>query len=80
MFAHATIPKDTMGRKGKELSPAEKRVVINIFERENSITENSRFLKRPHSTVSSFIRCYLFRGELENRRRSGKPQKIMPQD
>ena len=82
MFTHATIPKHTMGRKGKELSPAEKRVVINIFERENSITENSRFLKRPHSTVSSFIRCYLLRGELENRRRSGsgRPKKITPRD
>ena len=57
-----------MGRKGKELSPEEKRVVVNIFESENSITEISRLLNSPHSTVSSFIRRYLLRGELENRR------------
>ena len=41
MFTHATIPKNTMGRKGKELSPQEKRVVMNIFESGNSITEIS---------------------------------------
>ena len=33
MFIYDTIPKQTIGRKGKELSPEEKRVVINIFER-----------------------------------------------
>ena len=64
-----------MGRKGKELSPKEKRVVINIFECGTSITEIGRLLKRPHSTVSTFIRRYLLRGELENRRRSGRPKK-----
>lgn len=64
-----------MGRKGKELSPEEKRIVINIFESGNSITEISRLLQRSHSTVSSFIRRYLLRGEIENRRRSGRPKK-----
>lgn len=64
-----------MGRKGKELSPEEKRIVINIFESGNSITEISRLLQRSHSTVSSFIRRYLLRGEIESRRRSGRPKK-----
>ena len=32
MFTYATIPKHTMGRKWKKLSPEEKRVFINIFE------------------------------------------------
>ena len=71
MFIYDTIPKQTIGRKGKELSPEEKRVVINIFERRTYITEIGRLLKRPHITVSTFIRRYLLRGELENRRRSG---------
>ena len=30
--------------------------------------------------MSTFIRRYLLRGELENRRRSGRPKKITPQD
>ena len=30
--------------------------------------------------MSSFIRRYLLRGELENRRRSERPQKITPQN
>ena len=60
MFTYATIPKHMLGRKGTELSPEENRDVMNIFESGNSITEISRF----HSTVSSFIRCYLLRGEL----------------
>ena len=66
--------------KGKEFSPEEKRVVINISESGNPITEISRLLKRHHSTVSIFIRRYLLRGELENRRRSERPQKITPQN
>ena len=69
-----------MGRNGKKLSPEEKRVIINIFESKTSITEIGRLLKRPHSTVSTFIRRYLLRGELENRCRSGRPQKITPRD
>ena len=55
VFTYATIPKTTMGRKGKELSPEENRVVINIFASGNSITEISRLLKSPDSTVISFI-------------------------
>lgn len=69
-----------MGRKGKELSPEEKRIVINIFESGNSITEISRLLQRSHSTVSSFIKSNLLRGEIENRRRSGRPKKITPRE
>lgn len=64
-----------MGRKGKELSLEEKRVVKNIFESGNSITEISRLLQRSHSTVSSFIRRYLLHSEIENRCRSGRPKK-----
>ena len=30
--------------------------------------------------MSTFIRHYLLRGELENRRRSGRPKKITPRD
>jgi transposase len=69
-----------MGRKGKELCPEEKRIVINIFESGNTITDISILSDRPHSTVSSFIRRYLLRGELKNRRRSGRPKKITPRD
>ena len=43
-------------------------------------TDIGRLLKRPHSTVSTFIRRYLLRCELENRRRSGRPHKITPRD
>ena len=55
MFIYDTIPKQTIGRKGKELSPEEKRVVINIFERRTSTTEIGRLLKRPNSTVSTLL-------------------------
>ena len=46
----------------------------NMTNRDNEILyiEISRLLKRPHNTVS-FIRCYLLRGELDNRRRSAMP-------
>ena len=80
MFTYHTQPKQAMGRKGKELSSEEKRVVLNIFENEHSITEISKLLGRPHSTVSTFIRRYSLRGELENRRRSGRPRKVTPRD
>ena len=46
-----------------------------MFTYDNEI---GRFLKRPHSTVSNFIRRYLLRGELENHRRSGRPKTIRP--
>ena len=75
IFTYDTKPKQTLWRNLKELSPEEKRVIINIFESGTSITEIGRLLKRPHSTVSTFIRRYLLRGELENRRRSGRPKK-----
>ena len=50
---------------------------INKFESGTSITEIGRLLKRPNSTVSTFTRRYLLRSELENRRRKGRPKKIM---
>ena len=65
------------------MSPKEKNplyLYIKIFESGNSITEISRLLERSHSTVSSFIRLYLLRGESENRRRSGMHKKITPRD
>ena len=66
------------GGKGKKLSPEEKRVVIiKYFLKGTSIIEIGRLLKRPNST---FIRRYLLRGELENRRRSGRPKKITAWD
>ena len=68
------------GRKGNELSVEEKRVFINIFENGTSITEIGRFLRRPHCTVSTFIRRFLLRGELENHRRSDRSKTIAPRD
>lgn len=59
----------------EELSSEEKRMVLNIFERGNSRSEISQLLQRSYSTVSSFIRRYYFRGEIENRRRSDRPKK-----
>lgn len=50
-------------------------MVLNIFERGNSRSEISQLLQRSYSTVSSFIRRYYFRGEIENRRRSDRPKK-----
>ena len=41
MFTYAKIPKDMMGRKGKQFCPEEKRV----FESGNSINEIRRLLK-----------------------------------
>ena len=48
MFTYDTIPKQTMGRKGKQLNPEEKRVVINNLESGISTTEIGILLKKDH--------------------------------
>lgn len=51
-------------------------MVLNIFERENSRSEISQLLQRSYSTVSSFIRRYYFRGEIEKKTYDPRIQKI----
>ena len=62
--------------KRKRIKSRRKKSCYKYFLKGTSIIEIGRLLKRPNSTVSTFIRRYLLRGELEIRRRSGRPKKI----
>ena len=66
------------GEKEKNEVPKKKELLLIFLKVEHLYLKLGRLLKIHHSTVSTFIGRYLLRGELENRRRSGRPKTITP--
>lgn len=68
--------KRTIMPKGKELSVAEKKIMIYLYEQGHSIAYICDMFERSHSTISSAINRLIKRKSLENMPRSGRPKML----
>ena len=69
-----------MGRKGKEMSPDLKKVVVDLPKNGEKISDIARVLQQPRSTISDIIRRFRKAGTVENRPRSGRPPAMDDRD
>jgi transposase len=73
------MPK-IMGRKGKEMSPDLKKVVVDLLKNGEKISDIARVLQQPRSAISDIIRRFRKAGTVENRSRSGRPPAMDDRD
>lgn len=65
-----------MGRKRAETTIEERKVIINLHNQCKSLSEISRIVNRPRTTIQSVVDRYGARKSLQNNSRSGRPRKI----
>lgn len=69
-----------MGRKGRETTVQERRIIIKLHNETKSLSEISRTLGRPRSTIQSIIDRFGVEKTLRNQPRSGRPQALSARD
>lgn len=70
----------TMGRKGKETSLDERRMILRLHNQCKSSYEIAKSVGRPRSTVQSIIDRFGTTKTLKNQPRSGRPSKLTDRD
>lgn len=65
-----------MGRKGKETTVQERRIIINSFCKGKSYAEISAIVQRPITTIKTIIYRHGGSGFLRNKPRAGRPKKL----
>lgn len=65
-----------MGRKCKETTLEERKIIINLFKEGKSYAKIAEILKRSRSTIQSIINKFKTEGILHNLKRSGRPRKL----
>ena len=63
-----------MGRKGRELSPDMKKLVVDLYENGQKLSEISQLLSVPYMTISNIVKKSINNGSVENKKRSGRPK------
>ena len=63
-----------MGRKGRELSPDMKKLVVDLYENGQKVSEISQLLSVPYMTISNTVKKSINNGSVENKKRSGRPK------
>lgn len=69
-----------MGRKGKETSEEERKIIIRLHNQCKSLAEIGNIIGRPRSTVQGIIDRFCERKSLKNKPRSGRPEKLSGAD
>lgn len=69
-----------MGRKGKETSPDERKLILRLHNQCKSSYEIAKLVGRPRSTVQSVIDRICVTKSIENQRRSGRPRALTEHD
>lgn len=65
-----------MGRKGKETTEEERKIIIRLHTLCKSLSEISKIVQRPRATIQTIINRYGERKSLQNLKRYGRPCKI----
>lgn len=60
-----------MGRKAKETSEEERKIIINLHNQCKSLCEIAKFVNRPRSTVQTVIDRFSITKTLKNKPRGG---------
>ena len=69
-----------MGRKGLELSPEMKNLIVDMHEEGHKVSEICRLLGKPYMTVHDTVKRNQLRGNVENTPREGRPKKVTVRD
>lgn len=65
-----------MGRKGKETTVEERKIILNLRNQNKTIKEISEIVNRPKSTITSIIKRFSGSENLQNKARIGRPKKL----
>lgn len=65
-----------MGRKGSELTPEVKIIVVEMYQSGQNVKNIANLLKIPRTTIAYVIKRFHQRGTTENVKRSGRPSMI----
>jgi transposase len=65
-----------MGRKGKETTVEERRIIMNLFKLKKTVSEIAKSVGRPRTTVQDIIKRYKHSENFENKVRRGRPCKL----
>lgn len=65
-----------MGRKGKETTEEERKIIINLRNTNKTIKEISEIVKRPKSTITSILHRFDGCTNYKNKDRDGRPKKL----
>lgn len=65
-----------MGRKNKETTAEERKIIIRLHNQCKSLRTISKIVNRAHSTIQSIIDRYCYTGRLYNKPRKGRPTKL----
>lgn len=65
-----------MGRKGKEITEAEKKIIISLHKKKKSLREIGQILNRSFATIQYIIKKFKNDGSTANVGRSGRPKKL----
>lgn len=65
-----------MGRKTKETTISERKLILNLHEQGKSYLEIGYIIKKSRFTVRSVIKRFFGKANLINATRSGRPQKL----
>jgi transposase len=69
-----------MGSKGSETTEEERKIIINLHNQCKTLSEISRIVNRPRSTIQGITDRYGTRKTVKDNRRSGRPRKINEYD
>lgn len=65
-----------MGRKGKEITEAEKKIIIRLHKEKKSLREIGRTVARSFATIQYIIKKFKNDGSTANARRRGRPKRL----
>lgn len=65
-----------MGRKGKETTESETKIILNMRKQNKSYGEIAEIVKRSRYTIRNVIKRFLNSENLKSRARSGRPRKL----
>ena len=80
IFFYVFVVKETMGRKGRELSQDIKKLFVDLYENGHKQSEISKLLSVPYMTISNIVEKYRNNGSAENTKRSGRPKLVSDRD
>ena len=72
--------KETMGRKGWELSLDITKLFVVLYENGHKLSETSKLLSVSYMTISNIVKKYRNTGSAENMKRSGRPKLVSDRD
>lgn len=65
-----------MGRKGKETTVEERKIILNLFKLGKTVSEIAESVGRPRTTVQDIIKRYKNGENLSNKARTGRPCRL----